>query len=659
MPTVENHRSRPEIQQALAMGHGQDIRASHTTGERTMYRAMVMTQPRDAQPIVVRVGLPMILLDREISQLQQNLILALGIAFLVALSLNIWLANSITKPLSDITLAAQQLTSGHQTTPIKTTARDEVGLLASALNHMANQLRAKIDELSEDRAQLLAVLTSMVEGVMVLDYRGRILQINPALERMFGVSRAEARGRPCAELFRHQRLNDLVNAILRLRANHEDEIVLPLTGRCLQIEASATGGELENEACVVLVFHDITGLRRLEKIRKDFVANVSHELRTPLTSIKGYVEALLDGAKDDPAASAKFLDIILKQSDRLNLILEDLLELSKIESGRVSFKEEPLDIRSVIERTLSMIKPLADKKGHRLVSLVDDQLPPVAGDEDRLVQVLTNLLDNAVKYTPEQGTITVAAHLIPKQVQTGPTGHVVELTVTDSGIGIPEQDLPRVFERFYRVDKARSREMGGTGLGLSIVKHAIELMGGTVSVESRLGEGSRFVLWIPAAGMNQSIIRWTQPACFLALLAAAASAETIDAAGATFPAPIYQKWFQQFYQLHRDIQINYQPLGAGAGIRQLIEGTMVFGASDMPMTDEQMARIARFRVLHFPTVLGAVVPAYNLDGVSATLRFSGETLAGIFLGTITKWNDSALARDNPGVTLPNAGITVV
>lgn len=488
LSTVENHLSRPEIQQALATGQGQDIRASHTTGERTMYRAIVMSRQQDTPPVFVRVGLPLVILDREIAKLQQNLILALGAAFFLAVSLSIWLTRSITRPLSDIAVAAQRLAAGSQHVPIRTSSQDEVGLLAATLNHMADQLHAKIAELSEDRAQLLAMLTSMVEGVLVLDYRGHVLQVNPALERMLGITRAEARGRPCADVFRHQQLNELVSAILSTRTNLEDEIVLTPTGRCLHVQASVAGGERENEACAVLVFHDITELRRLEKIRKDFVANVSHELRTPLTSIKGYVEALLDGAKDDPEASAKFLGIILTQSDRLNLIIEDLLELSKIESGRVSFKQDPIDIRNVIERTLSMIKPLADKKGHRLVSVIDDQLPTLAGDEDRLVQVLTNLLDNAVKYTPEQGTITVAAHSTPQQL---------ELSVTDTGIGIPEQDRPRVFERFYRVDKARSRELGGTGLGLAIVKHIVEGHGGQVWVEGNHPSGSRFVVRLP------------------------------------------------------------------------------------------------------------------------------------------------------------------
>jgi two-component system phosphate regulon sensor histidine kinase PhoR len=500
VPAIENDKSRPEIQQALSTGHGEDIRPSHTTGERTMYRAVLLHQPPNATPIAVRVGLPMVIADREISELKQRLFLALGVAFLVALMLSVWLARSITRPLSDIASAARQLSSGHQTIPIRTTAQDEVGILATTLNDMASQLHAKIDELSEDRAQLLAVLTSMVEGVMVLDYRGHVLQINPALERMFGISRVEARGRPCAELFRHQQLNDLVTTILGSRVPGEDEIVLPLTGRCLQIEASPAGGERESEACIVLVFHDITELRRLEKIRKDFVANVSHELRTPLTSIKGYVEALLDGAKDDPVTSAKFLEIILKQSDRLNLIIEDLLELSKIESGRVSLKEEPLELRSIVDRMLSMIKPIADKKRHRLVTSVDPSLPPVAGDEGRLAQVLTNLLDNAIKYTPEGGTITVGATLAPSIGNAEPPAGAIELNVTDTGIGIPEEDRPRVFERFYRVDKARSRELGGTGLGLAIVKHIVEGHGGQVWVEANHPQGSRFVVRLPVSG---------------------------------------------------------------------------------------------------------------------------------------------------------------
>jgi two-component system phosphate regulon sensor histidine kinase PhoR len=496
---IENHRTRPEISQAMLSGTGTDLRASHTTGERTLYRAVGIKPEHDSPSVYLRLGLPMTALDQELFTLKRNLTLAFGSAFLIAVGLSIWLARSVTKPLSDIATAARELAAGNLAVRMKASASDEVGFLANTLNHMTEELRSKIEELSEDRAQLLAMLTSMVEGVMVLDSKARILQVNPAWERMFGVTRAEARGRQSSDVFAHPKLNELVSAVLAARAGQEAEIVLA-NGRCLNIEASVAGGEQDNEACAVLVFHDITELRRLEHIRKDFVANVSHELRTPLTSIKGYVEALLDGGKDDPETSVRFLDIILKQSDRLNLILEDLLQLSKIESGQVQFKQEPLHIGSVVERTIAMIKPLADKKQHELRSEVEPGLPLITGDQERLVQVVANLLDNAIKYTPEGGQITVSARRIPVSAQRMADGprNGVELTVTDTGIGIPEKDRPRVFERFYRVDKARSRELGGTGLGLAIVKHIVEGHGGQIRVEGNVPTGSRFVVRLPA-----------------------------------------------------------------------------------------------------------------------------------------------------------------
>ena len=498
---VENHGTRPEILQAVSGGVGSDVRASHTTGERTFYRAVALYDPgRTAPPVYLRLGLPMLTLEQELATLKRNLLIAFAIAFVITMGLSVWLARNLTKPLSDMAEAARDLAAGNHTAQLQIASHDEVGQLAQTLNHMNRELKSKIDELSEDRSQLLAMLTSMVEGVMVLDCTGRILQVNPALERMFGVTRAETRGRQFASVFTHPELNGLVTTVLRSRTGAEDEIVLAPGGRCLHIEASAAGGQEANEACAVLVFHDITELRRLEQIRKDFVANVSHELRTPLTSIKGYVEALLDGGKDDPDTSAQFLNIILKQSDRLNLILEDLLQLSKIESGQVQFKREPLDVGSVVDRTLATLKPLADKKQHKLEAHVSTDLPLINGDQDRLVQVLTNLVDNAIKYTPDRGAITIAARRVP-----GPRGmaetppSVVELSVADTGIGIPERDRPRVFERFYRVDKARSREMGGTGLGLAIVKHIVEGHGGQVWVEGNAPTGSRFVVRLPVS----------------------------------------------------------------------------------------------------------------------------------------------------------------
>ncbi|MBX3236582.1 MAG: HAMP domain-containing protein [Nitrospiraceae bacterium] len=499
LATIENHLSRPEVAQAIATGSGTDIRASQTTGERTYYVAVPLARPDRMNPGVpiVRLGLPLTTIDERIAHIQRDLAAAFGVAFLTAMALSVWVSRTLTKPLSEIASVARQLAGGTPGVRISTTSTDEVGLLAQTLNHMTDELEAKIKEVSDDRAQLLAMLIAMVEGVMVLDYRGVVVQVNPALERMLSLELTESRGRPFGELIRHEGLSALVSSVLQTRTGQGGEITLTPSGRCLRIEASIAGGSREQEAYAVFVFHDITDLRRLEKIRKDFVANVSHELRTPLTSIKGYVEALMDGGKNDPDTATAFLEIIMKQSNRLNLILDDLLQLSQIESGQLHFRQEPVDVRALVERTVAVIKPLADKKQHQIELGLPEDLPFVNGDEERLAQVFINLLDNAVKYTPAQGHIVVGVRVPRDRHQNHEVG-TIDIMVADSGIGIPEADRPRVFERFYRVDKARSRELGGTGLGLAIVKHIVEAHGGHVWVEANKPRGSRFIVRLPA-----------------------------------------------------------------------------------------------------------------------------------------------------------------
>lgn len=484
---IENHARRPEVIQALKAGQGADIRLSETVGQRMLYLA-IPVGPAGAPAGVVRLAMPLTELEAQIRKVQYSLGIAFGAAFLVSVALSILLARGLAGPFGEMVAVARRLADGALGERIRTTSRDEVGVLAATLNRMADQLETKIREVSEERAQLLAILRSMVEGIMVLDGRGTVLLINPALERMLGVRATEAVSRSYQDALRHPDLKDLVGKVLAIRENQSVE--LAFSGFTFRIEATMTGGRFPTEPCVVLVFHDITALRRLENFRRDFVANVSHELRTPLTSIKGYVEALLDGAKDDPLESRRFLEIILKQSDRLNLILEDLLQLSQIESGQVVFKRDAVALDAVVERTLALIRPLAEKKGHALSVALGREVPPVWGDEERLGQVLTNLLDNAVKYTPENGAITIEARMAEG-------GGMVELSVSDTGPGIPEADRPRVFERFYRVDKARSRALGGTGLGLAIVKHIVEGHGGQVWVEGRRPSGSRFVVRLP------------------------------------------------------------------------------------------------------------------------------------------------------------------
>jgi two-component system phosphate regulon sensor histidine kinase PhoR len=499
LPKMANHRTRPEVVQALATGRGTDIRLSETTGQRMFYLARLVGQPDSESSAVIRLALPLTMLETRVRELQRALGIAFGVAFAASVVLSVLLARGLTRPLSAIAAVARQLAEGSLGQRIHTAARDEVGVLATTLNQMANQLEAKIHEVTEDRAQLLAMLTAMVEGIMVLDSRGRVLQMNPALERMFLVRVAEAKGRVHWEVIRHPELNELITRVLESKHSLGGEMTMIPSGRTLKVEASVISGLRETDACAVLVFHDITDLRRLEKVRRDFVANVSHELRTPLTSIKGYVEALLDGAKDNPEEAASFLQVILKQSDRLNLILDDLLQLSQIESGQVLFKRDPIRLGAVVERTVALIKPLADKKRHALTASIPPDLPPVPGDEERLAQVMTNLLDNAVKYTPQNGSIHIAARVVADPVPSSADFGTVELSVTDTGWGIPEADRPRVFERFYRVDKARSRELGGTGLGLAIVKHIVERHDGRVWVEGNDPIGSRFVVRLPAA----------------------------------------------------------------------------------------------------------------------------------------------------------------
>lgn len=496
---LENHASRPEIVQALKIGRGTDIRFSQTTGRRMFYLARAIDAPPTFGTVVIRLSLPLTVLEERIRHLQQALGLALGVAFALSVAVSILIARGLTRPLSDMAAVARQLAAGGLDQRIRTASRDEVGILADTLNQMADQLEAKIREVSDDRAQLLAILSSMVEGIMVLDPRGRVLQVNPAFERMFAVRADQAKGRLYDEVIRHHDLSTLTAQALETHQERSGEIALESSRRILRVEAGTVArGDHANQACVVLVFYDVTALRRLEQVRKDFVANVSHELRTPLTAIKGYVEALLDGGKDNPQEAVRYLDIILKQSDRLNLLLEDLLQLSQIESGQVAFKHDPVPLNALVERTLALITPLADKKGHTVSVALAPDLPPVLGDEERLVQVLTNLLDNAVKYTPPNGSLAIATRRVDSP-SGGPAEEAVELTVADTGIGIPEPDRPRVFERFYRVDKARSRELGGTGLGLAIVKHIVEGHGGKVWVEGNQPTGSRFIVRLPAA----------------------------------------------------------------------------------------------------------------------------------------------------------------
>jgi two-component system phosphate regulon sensor histidine kinase PhoR len=400
----------------------------------------------------------------------------------------ILLSRRVARPLGRLTDAVRAMGQGQLFQRADLDDWETGAELSQALHQMAGQVQATIADISADRSRLQAVLASMVEGVLVLDRRGRMLLMNEALQRMLPGADASTIGRPYIEVIRHHPLNEYVGAVLAGGEGRREVTLLTPEERTFLMQASVAKPEGERGVAAVLVFHDITELKRLERVRKDFVANASHELKTPLTSIAGYVEALVDGAKDDPATCAQFLAIIQKHTENLKTILSDLLQLSTIESGVYRWKRQEVAIADLMERAARVLRPVAERRQQTLSVRPCDTALRIWGDLDRLTEALINLLDNAVKYTPDGGSITVDA---------AANGHGIQIVVTDTGFGIPPKELPRIFERFYRVDRARSRELGGTGLGLSIVKHIVEAHGGHVTVDSTVGRGSTFSFFLP------------------------------------------------------------------------------------------------------------------------------------------------------------------
>jgi two-component system phosphate regulon sensor histidine kinase PhoR len=350
-------------------------------------------------------------------------------------------------------------------------------------------LQKQHDEIAGQRlAEQQALFNSMVEGVLVLDHHGRIELVNESLRAMFALT-SEVRGQTILEAFRLQELNDVVKRLQAERTVHDHEIELPgMDERWLEVNASAILDRQGKQRGAILVFHDLTRIKQLENTRQEFVANVSHELRTPLSLIKGFVETLLEGAKNDPETSTRFLQTIEKHTDRLTYLIEDLLTISRLESGQVIMNLDTVHLHDEVQRVIDDLQSRAQEKSATVENLVPKQLTARA-DADRLQQVLFNLVENAIKYGQNDGHVTVGGE--------ARSDGKVQLSVRDDGPGIPAESKERVFERFYRVDRARTRESGGTGLGLSIVKHIIQAHGGEVWLKSDLGHGTTFFLTLP------------------------------------------------------------------------------------------------------------------------------------------------------------------
>ncbi|HTU90787.1 MAG TPA: ATP-binding protein [Gemmataceae bacterium] len=457
-----------------------------------MFRRFFSTFALSHLAILAVLALVLALETQDAELRVRNLTRVVGaavVAVLASLGLSARLTRRLRRPLDALTAAADKLGEGHNGQRVFAEGHDEIGELVLAFNRMSGHLDARIARLEEDREQLRTILSGMVEGVVALDAAQRILYVNERATQLLGLPWQTPVGRRLWEVVRQRPLLDVVQRALDSSEPQREELSWNGSNvRSLTVHAARLPGLLPRGA--VLVLHDTTELRRLERLRQEFVANVSHELKTPLSVIKVCVETLLDSAMDDPQHRRQFLEQLNFQSNRLHSLILDLLSLARIESGEELFDFQPVSVSDVVEACMERHRPRAEVKGQLFEIAPPDgeEAFVVWADEEALEQILDNLLDNAVKYTPEGGRVSVRWRR---------EGEQVCLEVADTGIGIPPADLPRIFERFYRVDKARSREMGGTGLGLSIVKHLAQAMHGSVRAASRSGQGTTFTVCLP------------------------------------------------------------------------------------------------------------------------------------------------------------------
>jgi two-component system phosphate regulon sensor histidine kinase PhoR len=487
---MENHGNRPEFQAAMKEGTGRSVRFSKTVGRNTMYLAISLLEENTVFA-VVRMSLSIHDVDQELNRLYKRMLWASLIVVLCAAAVSYFLSQKLCRPIEQMREMAGRFASGDFSGRLIPPAPAELWELAGALNKMAQQLRRRIETITEDKNQIEAILSSMVEGVIAVDSEGRIVEINTAASRFWGLEADKTLGRSIEEAIRHPELQQFIRSALQEQdcAVQTQPLVIRHDPMVLQVHRTCLTDSTGRRNGAVIVMHDITQVQRLEEIRSDFVANVSHELKTPITSIKGFVETLQEGAIDNPQEAKQFLDIIARHADRLNSIVDDLLSLSRLEedSQQRSLSFEDTDLKPVLMSTVELSAYKARKKNISIELLCEDAIRATINSV-LIEQAVFNLVDNAVKYSPENSRIQITAERHPSEIV---------ISVIDQGCGIEEQHLSRVFERFYVVDKSRSRRLGGTGLGLSIVKHIAQVHGGYVTVQSRIREGSTFTLHLP------------------------------------------------------------------------------------------------------------------------------------------------------------------
>lgn len=485
---MDNHEARPEVMKALKGEAAWSIRRSQTLKMRLLYGAVPLTVGNETRG-VLRLALTLEHVEQVLAAVKKPILLGTLLGIAASVLFSVLLGQSIGRRISEITEAACRYARGDLTRKIFVKGDDDIRLLAHAMNQMAISLKKRIGETETEKKKLTVILENMAEGVIAVNLDRDIMLANPSAEDMFQVPHGSATGKSLLTVTKKPQLDEMMAEAIGEQKCFQQEVDISrpesklLRGYFVGI-ASDPGA-----ICGIVVLTDITQIRRLENLRREFVANVSHELRTPLTSIRGFIETLLQGALEDTVAGHRFLKMMEEDARRLERLIADLMELSKLEAKQTPLQKQPLSLAEEVDHVAAGLqRQLAEKMITFTSGVREDSVPKVFADRDRVRQVLVNLLDNAIKFNRSGGTI---------HIESIKERDVVKIVVKDTGLGIPDEAISRLFERFYRVDKARSRDLGGTGLGLSIVKHIVEIHGGIVGCESIVGKGSAFFFTLP------------------------------------------------------------------------------------------------------------------------------------------------------------------
>jgi two-component system phosphate regulon sensor histidine kinase PhoR len=486
---TDDHLNRSEIQEARLRGLGRAVRYSHTLKKEMLYVAIPLREGSRTTGYV-RLSRPLAEITLTIDGMGGAIFGILLVTVTALLLIALLFSLRMLSPIGRLAAFTGKVRTGNASGVLRIESRDEIGQLSKNINEMVTALQEKIRTADEEKRKLESLFSGMSEGVMVLDAENRIESVNRGMEEMTGRQRGEVIGKTLLEAFRNIGLRDTLEQFRERRETVSEEISLgDDRSVVMDVTISAVRGETRGERKTMLVFHDVTRLKKLERIRTDFVANVTHEIRTPLTAIIGFAETLQQGAFENPETARKFLRTIRENAERLNRLVDDLLTLSGLELGEAKLHPEGIRIEDALDRVLAVVEARAAEKGLTIRKEIAGELPLIRADRDRLAQILINVLDNAIKFTPVGGTIAIST-------SPGEEGFLT-VRIADTGVGIPKGEIPRLGERFYRADKTRSREPGGTGLGLSIVKHLMIAHGGRVIIDSTLGHGTTVSLYFP------------------------------------------------------------------------------------------------------------------------------------------------------------------